>query len=260
MTTLKVSAPAAYSYWSTKGDVQKIIKASDCIEGRPQTFGRSISQTSLFHCESIQPIHTLSDKDFFYINKILQTYPNLEFLSFHVAFCSPGYTAMDAYKTGPSLSSCEMMDNFLYNIKKIKKITGPTIEILIENNNYFEEKIHAHVTTPAFLHSLIREGEVGFLCDIAHAKITAANRGLNYPNYLHSLPLESCRQLHLSKPLIEAGISQDSHDCPDSKEFEEALSLSTRYPSISNFTIEFYRNADLLSSALGLLKRYLSNV
>ena len=251
----EIATPVSYSLF--KGDNKDlIIENSDCLEGRPEMIDNSFGVEKIFHCDVIEPCHELGQNQFDKIKKIIDIKPDLKAISFHVAYCTNSTCENETNYT-KSYSKQEMYDNFKYNIKIIKEIAGDRL-ILIENNNYFKEEIHKYVTDADFLSSLVYDNDVFFLLDIAHAKITSFYKRLDYKEYLTSLPLDRCKQIHFSR-LEELIAPKDSHLEPREKEFQEVVALLKKYKTIDFLTVEYYTNIETLISSIKNLKSLLSS-
>ena len=148
-----------------------------------------------------------------------------------------------------------MIDNARINTKWLRESIGNKIKIGIENNNYYPTEAYNIITEGDFLQKIVYENDLFFLLDIAHAKVTSANRKIDYNTYLNELPLDRMMQVHICKPTINhAGVSYDSHYLPDSKMFKEVENLSKNYSKLKYFTIEYYKDSERLISKLKLFK------
>lgn len=238
----QIATPVSYSLF--KKHKHLIIENSDCLEGRPEMVDNKFAVEKIFHCDDVEPCHELKDSEFKKIKKIIDTKPELKAISFHVAFCK-------------SYSRECLYSNFKKNIRDIRNIVGDK-QILIENNNYFDEKIHKHVTDGDFLSSLVYDNDIFFLLDISHAKITSFYKQINYEDYLNSLPLDKCKQIHLSR--INNSIPpRDSHLEPRDKEIKEVIKLVKAYKTIDYLTIECYTNINYLIKSIKRLKNSLKH-
>lgn len=233
----EIATPVSYSLFKKHKNL--IIENSDCLEGRPEMVNNKFGTEKIFHCDDVEPCHELKDSDFKKIKKIINIKPELQAVSFHAAFCK-------------SYSKDSLYNNFSKNILRIKDIVGDKL-ILIENNNYFNEEMHKHVTDGDFLSSLVYDNNIFFLLDISHAKITSFYKNINYKDYLNSLPLNKCKQIHLSR--IDHSIPpKDSHLEPRDKEIKEVIKLVKTHKTIDYLTIECYTNIDYLIKSIKSLK------
>ena len=250
----EIATPVSYSLFKKHKNL--IIENSDCLEGRPEMIDNVFGVEKIFHCDVIEPCHELKQNQFDKIKKIIDTKVDLKAISFHVAYCTNSKCENEISYTR-SYSREEMYDNFNRNIKIIKEIIGDKL-ILIENNNYFKEEVHKHVTDSDFLNSLVYDNDVFFLLDIAHAKITSFYKRFDYKEYLASLPLDRCKQIHFSR-LEELVPPKDSHLEPKDKEIKEVIKLLKMYKTIDFLTIEHYSNINSLINSIKTLKLNLLN-
>jgi uncharacterized protein (UPF0276 family) len=94
--------------------------------------------------------------------------------------------------------------------------------------------------------------------DLAHAKVTASNKKINYKSYLKSLPLDLMKQIHICRPNINDKLSLDTHYLPSVKMFREIKEIHEKYKSLKFFTIEYYKDADKLIENIKNLKKVLN--
>ena len=266
---MNISTPIS-TLWDSKNNIELIEKYSNSFEGRPKTLGLYSSfnsQVETFHCDNIQPIHKLNNKDFEYIKRVVNTYPNLKVISFHCA-----YNSLKCFKNkgkgyieGYSYNRDELENNMSTNIPKIKNILG-NIKILIENNNYFPTKAYDIVTEADFISNLVYNNNIGFLFDQAHAEITAHNQKIEYKDYINKLPLDKCVQIHLCKMGYNEQLyskdfylAEDYHLPPDSNEYTKLKNIINKCPELGYLTIEYYKNIEGLINSIKLLKQEIND-
>ena len=95
--------------------------------------------------------------------------------------------------------------------------------------------------------------------DIAHAKVSAYNKGITYDAYKNGLPLHKTIQIHICKSAVNEKMAYDSHFLPDEEEWTEVRSLLNENNGIQYLTIEYYKEIDGLLSSLQQLKKAVSN-
>jgi len=102
------------------------------------------------------------------------------------------------------------------------------------------------ICRPDFITEAINNADCFFTLDIAHAMITAKAFSMNIYDYLKKLPLNKCKEVHLSKP----DGAKDAHDFPD----KEVMGLfSFVQPDIMQdayVVVEYYKDRDKLKSFL----------
>lgn len=64
----KLATPISHLF-SNDENVQKIIKASDCLECRDRSIDQTYSNQEVFHCD-LQPIHYMGTDELKYLQKI----------------------------------------------------------------------------------------------------------------------------------------------------------------------------------------------
>lgn len=252
-----IATPVSYSLFNNENR-DLIIENSDCLEGRPEMVDNSFGIENVFHYDKIEPCHNLSEDIFSDLKSLISKKKDLECISFHVAYCTSS-KCQDENVYTKRYTRHELYDNCKKNIARIREVIGPNISILLENNNYFKEELHRDVTDGDFLSSLVYDNDIYFLLDIAHAQITCSHKNIDYENYLKSLPLERCKQLHLSRVDNSCLPFIDSHLDPQEEEFRKVLDILREYESIEYITIEHYMDINVLIDSIQGLKHFLKN-
>jgi hypothetical protein len=153
----------------------------------------------------------------------------------------------------------ELLNNARNNIARIKKILGPKIDIAIENNNHYATPAYDYITEPSFITSVVNDNGIYLLYDIAHAKVSAHNKGITYEIYKNALPINKIIQIHICKYGLNDKMAYDAHSLPDEEEWNEVQSLLNENKGIQYLTIEYYKEIDGLLSSLQQLKKVVSN-
>jgi uncharacterized protein (UPF0276 family) len=241
-------------------NAQIIDKHSDFLECRDHSPASDYSRHILFHTD-LQPAHILTEEDFEYIEKIRRERPQLKLVSFHLASCyhDPDIENGLFVPGTKRYSREELLKNAKYNIDRIKKILGPDIAVAIENNNHYATPAYDYVTEPSFITTIVNDNSIYLLYDIAHAKVSAYNKGITYDAYKNGLPLHKTIQIHICKSAVNEKMAYDSHFLPDEEEWTEVRSLLNENNGIQYLTIEYYKEIDGLLSSLQQLKKAVSN-
>lgn len=228
---------------------------SDCLEYRDHSPKFGIEKQKLFHCE-LQPIHNLVDDDFLYLEKIKKEINSLELVSFHMATCFDGpLIEENIFVSGKrKYSELQMLENAANNFKEIKKIFGSKISIAVENNNFYNTEAYNHVCDPSFINRVVRENDLYFLFDIAHAQVSSYNMNIPYESYCADLPMDRIIQLHICKSGINQKMAFDAHLMPEILEFSEVEKLINSCSNLKYFTIEYYKDPLYLKDTLIKLK------
>jgi uncharacterized protein (UPF0276 family) len=239
----------------------KIIdQHSDFLECRDHSPVFDYSRHLLFHTD-LQPAHVLLDEDFEYIDKIRSERTQLKLVSFHLASCyhDPVIENGIFIPGTKRYNREELFENAKYNFDRIKKILGPDIVIAIENNNHYATPAYDYVTDPSFITSIVNDNSIYLLYDIAHAKVSAYNKGISYKAYKNGLPLQKIIQIHICKSAVNEIMAYDAHFLPDEEDWTEVQSLLNENKRIQYLTIEYYKEINGLLSSLQQLKKVVSN-
>lgn len=250
-STINLVTPISHLFESNE-NANKIISHSDYLECRDRTYNFDYETQLLFHTD-FQPIHRLSDKVFKYLENIKQTKKDLKLISFHAASSCDRPKLKDGmfYPGGKQYLRDEMLNNAQENFKIIKKIFGPSVDIAIENNNYYPTPAYEHITEADFINTLIKNSDLNLLFDIAHAQVTCVNKKIKYSQYKQELLLEKAIQLHICQHGLRSdGLAYDAHEVPSESLFDEVGKLINDFPNIKFLTIEYYKNTSVLIDIL----------
>ena len=58
---------------------------------------------------------------------------------------------------------------------------------------------------PETFHELVDEMHVGMILDLAHIRVAAHHLGLDEREYLHAMPLQHVREIHITGPRVVPG-------------------------------------------------------
>ena len=250
--SFKISIPVSHLFNDIE-NIKKLEGKYDCLETRPFTIDCELPNQKLFHADNIQPIHDLSDSDFKFLETIKERKKDLQAISFHCASCCDNPDVEDGIfhiSDNTVYTRDKMYKNAENNIRIIRNIFGPTVEISIENNNYYPTTAYDHVTDPDFLRDIVYDNSIRFLFDNAHARVTAFNTGLKYKNYVEQLPLDRMNQIQFCEPYIPtSGIARDIHEYPSTETVSEILSLA-KHHSVQYITPEYYKDIGKLLKLL----------
>jgi len=135
-----------------------------------------------------------------------------------------------------------------------------------ENYNYYPTGLYGRVTEPAFIRAYLEEFGMGLVLDLAHARVTAHNLGLDPAAYLDDLPLEKTWELHLSRPWLPRPASGllavDAHLAPGPEEWQLLVNTlkNPRLPERVPVFVEYYGNLSKLELAQSRLDELLANL
>lgn len=251
---VKIATPIS-ELFNSRGNTGRIIAHSNCLECRDKSIDSDLPAQELFHCD-LQPIHRLSRINFRYLELIRKSKPSLKLLTFHIASSckNPVLKKGMFIKGGEEYTRNQALKNAMANFAEIKRIFSKGVKFAVENTNFYPTDAYKYITEPDFISKVVRQNNINFLFDIAHARIAAHNKGIDYPGYKQALPMDRLIQIHLSAYRInDDGLAFDSHNCPGEKDFV-AVKEFLKYPGLKYLTIEYYRDAPKLIKSLKLLK------
>lgn len=254
----KIAMPISHLFKNTK--YRKVLmEHSDCLELRENNTDAHFRKIEIFHSE-IQPIHKLHQEEVEYLEKIKARHLNLKLITFHCgSSCDEPYIENGIFKIGGnSYKRQGLLKNAKINFEKIRRIFGKNVKIGIENNNYYPTQAYRHIANPDFIKDIVYANDLSFVFDIAHARITAHNRKIDYLRYKERLPLDKLVQLHISSyDFRKNGLAYDAHDYPAKKEFTEVKIILNTY-ALEYLTIEYYKDVENLVSAVKILRRIIN--
>jgi len=265
---VKIATPISHLFGSAQ-DAGDIILKSDCLECRDESLDSKFAGQEIFHCH-LQPIHELGANDFRYLERVVRLKPDLKLISFHMAAsCDNAKIDTNFFEIsggvfqpgGRQFSKDEMLENTRRNFFQIRKILGQDIKIAIENNNYYPTEAYLHITDPSFIRDVVYENDIYLLFDIAHAKVSAHNKKLDYGDYINEFPLERMIQIHIcGYDSNEANLAYDAHSPPDEEAWEEIREMISTYPNVGYLTVEYYKDKDILIRNLMQAKEILDGL
>jgi len=256
----KIVTPVSHLFFHNKS-ANKICQNSDYLEIRERTINLNLKNEIFFHCDhdlTIPWSKKFKDK----LCKIILKKKKLKYISFQSTRCCIGQKIFNGFfvLSGKKFSKLELLNNAKKNILWFRKKYGFKFFIGLENNNYYPSKAYDIITNADFISRVVRENKLFFLFDIAHAKITASNRKINYQDYLKELPMNLMLQIHISKPKLNKKISLDTHDLPNKTMLDEVIDLSKKYKELKFFTFEYYKNTQKLVNIIVDFKNLLKKL
>lgn len=106
----------------------------------------------------------------------------------------------------------------VHKIKEWKKVID--CEYLIENMPLNRLPNEQHILTePSFIKAVCEEAEIGLLLDISHLKVSAHYLGMTENEYLHKLPLDLVREIHVNGPRKNSEGYFDAHESMREEDF-----------------------------------------
>jgi len=252
---LKIVTPVSHLFFNKK-NADIIFKNSDYLEIRERTLNLNFKNEKFFHCDDdlTLPWSKNFKKQF---EKIVKKKKNLKYVSFQATRCCLNAKIVNKVfiLSGKKFTREEMLKEAKKNVAWLRKKFGNKFKIGLENNNYYPTKAYDIIADADFISKLVRDNKLFFLLDIAHAKVTASNKKVDYRTYLESLPLDLMLQMHICRPNINKKLSLDTHYLPNNKMLEEVKEISKKYKSLKFLTIEYYRDTKKLVKNIKNLKK-----
>lgn len=243
-------------------EIQKIIDVSDCFECRDISLGSTIAKQRIYHSD-FDLMHKWTDREKKTLALVQSTKEELELISFHIGTCFSNPVIINGIfqPGGIEYSREDMFANSNENIQNVKNIFGDKIDIAVENNNYFPTKAYRDVTDNDFVSGIVNENNIGFVFDIAHAKVTVHNRNMNHDGYIQGLPLNRCVQLHISQYAVSPeGVAYDAHEKPGEKLYEYVKNILHCSRKTKYLTIEYYKDVETLFLAIKKIKKIVTDL
>lgn len=255
MKTIEIATPISGLFDNDEVSA-KIIKVSDCLECRKKTLYVEYPNQYLIHFD-LNIVHSWHADRKEFIKLAISSKPELKLITFHMAtsYYDPPIENGMFQPRGKSFSKKELIVNAKKNIAWLRNIIAENIAIGVENNNYYPTEAYKHVTDGDFISQIVKDNNIHFLFDLAHAKITAHNRMIDYEKYLPSLPLDNAIQMHICRYGINReNIAFDAHNLPDDEVLGEAEDILKSTP-IKYLTVEYYQSDKELVGVLEKCKK-----
>ena len=254
----KIVTPVSHLFFNKK-NAEIISKYSDLLEIRYRTINLNFKKEKFFHCDDDLTLPW--SKNFkIKFEQIIKKKKSLKYITFQSTRCCANeklYNKMFVL-SGKKFSRREMFGEAKKNTLWLRQKFGNNFFIGLENNNYYPTSAYDIITDADFISQVVRENNLFFLFDIAHAKVTASNKRIPYEDYLKSLPMDFAEQVHICRPKISKNnLSLDKHYLPDDNLIFEVKNLAERYKKIKFFTIEYYKNTSKLINSIKKLKKVL---
>lgn len=254
---MKIATPIS-NLFNNSTIAQEIIKQSHCLECRDHSLSSDFPNQEIIHFD-YEIVHPWTTAQQDYVLKAISKKMDLQLISFHMASsCSfPEIKDGMYYCRGKNYEKVELLNHARDNIKSLQSIcSSRNIKIAVENNNFYSTGAYQYITDPDFISEVVLDNNIQFVFDLAHAKITAHNKGQDYLDYFNKLPLERMIQIHISQyDINREGLAYDAHTLPDSQTLRESQNVIYDYAP-EYITIEYYKESQGLISVLKQLQKY----
>ena len=255
---MKLLTPISHLF-KDKKQVENIIKFSDKLEARERTCNLHLENTTHYHIDFDLNLG-LNNKQIEFLEQHVKPRENITTLTFQASKDCEKVTIEDGmyFPNSEIIPIKQQIETTKQTITHIQSIVGTHRVIGIENNNFYSTGAYNISTSLDYLLAVLEFNNLELLFDVAHALVTCANSSIDYEIYSNKLlATGKCNQFHLCQPTYFYdlnGISaKDSHEIPNYELTESSISLAKKW-GVKNLTVEYYKNADILTSYLKYLK------
>lgn len=169
-------------------------------------------------------------------------------LSFHYSLLPPGYAWLGA-RFGLYLPPPNYKSESKRFVEEVDNLKLHNIPLLLENMPTFPTSKYAFNTSTNQIREILTQTDVGFLLDIAHARVVASIFGVDVHDYIDALPLERVRQIHISGPRVKNGYFYDAHEDLGEEDYELLnWVLMRKKPEV--VTLEYFKDRDKIREQL----------
>lgn len=255
----KIVTPISHLFFNKK-NAHKISNYSDFLEIRERTLSLTFQKEKFFHCDEDLTLPWTSNFKSQLV-KIIKNKKSLRYISFQATRCCANAKIVNKVfiLSGKKYSKKEMLIEARKNTKWLRNKFKNKFKIGLENNNYYPTKAYNIVADGDFISQVVKENNLFFLFDLAHAQVTASNKNIDFNSYIKSLPMKSMLQMHICRPLLnKKKISRDTHYLPNKKMFNDVKMLADKYKNLKFFTIEYYKDTKKLIKNIQDLKKILN--
>ena len=241
--------------FKNKNNIKKILKYSDCLEGRENEETINNVGIKLIHFDiDLHKKFTLNEK-----REIIKLTKNkkLELITFQISsdYYRPHLINNKYYPFGKKIHKKYIYINLRLNIDWLKKNINKNCKIGVENNNYYATGAYDLTTSSKFISDIVRKFNLLFLFDYSHAKITSFNLNIPFNKYLSNLPIDKVVQIHFCGYEITKKEAIDTHILPSEKDFKELKRLLMKFNELSYITAEYYKDTDKLIKILKIIRK-----
>jgi len=196
------------------------VKVGDWLaESIPDAMAQFPGKTLLYHCNSLIRHDTAGRQVLISTLRHWQQRTGCPWLSAHLdqytleesrAYFHDGYPL-------PQYREAAAFEMICGTVEALKPHLA--VPLLLENMPHWPTSDPDPATTPAFIMRVLDETRCDLLLDLAHARISAENLGLDVYGYLEELPLDRVVEIHVSGPRFENGWWHDYHDTLQAEDY-----------------------------------------
>lgn len=248
----RIATPVSH-HFTAEHTAQQLSAVSDALELRDNGIEPPTTTELIYHAEANAAIEW-SDSDVDQLHEMSRFY-NPELVTLHLATRYQETEVADGkfIGQGTPYTREQLIANVERNITTVRDLFGE-IPILLENNNHLGTDAYDIVTDPSFISTVVQRTDTGLLLDIAHAKITVHNTDKNIDRYIERLPLDCCKQVHLSRHEVGPAGIIDAHAYLQEEDWEYFESIQAVIPHLTYVTLEYYEDATVLRDQLERLQ------
>ncbi len=249
----KIATPIS-NLFKNKDIKERIINLSEILELRELEVELGNEFSYIYHSD-LNILAKWNDQDIKKLEEIGDHY-QIQCVSYHLASRYQNNVIEDNsfVGVGKLFKISEMKMNVKQNLKISMKIFGLDTPILVENINHLLTDAYDDITEAEFIHEIVKDNDIYLLLDISHVKITAYNKKIDFMDYINKLPLDRCKQIHLSSYNIKNGKAIDSHEELTEEDWSTFKNLIKIVNSVEYVTIEYYKDGEKLINQLEKLK------
>jgi uncharacterized protein len=196
-------------------------------------------ETQLSSARSLRPVLLHGCGDFWRVG--MEQLPNFKRLNAWVAQSQTPYLSvhLDLQPEDlPHPTPGAALERIAENVEALRQATG--LEVLLENvAHYGWSERSRFVTDPKWIEAALEISGAGFLLDIAHARVSAQQRGECAEEYMAALPLHSVREIHTSAPRMEQDGLRDRHLGMEQTDFDWLEWVLPQTPNLKTITLEY---------------------
>ncbi|MCH7576057.1 MAG: DUF692 family protein [Candidatus Marinimicrobia bacterium] len=257
---IQLATPISHLF-EDQENARAIAGVSDCLEVRERSLASTLPMQHLFHID-VDIVHEWGPERERYLKSAIESKPELKVVSLQATTCCDAPLLDDKmYELGGRVYTRDEMLRYAgENIRWLRTFVPEGTLIAVENNNYYPTAAYDIVTDGDFLTELIGQNDIYLLFDIAHAMVTAQNRGIAYSAYVDSLPIDRTVQIHICQPnLPDEGIAYDTHDSPNEQMTQDVKAIIDQSGKVRYLTIEYYKDKDILVESINNLRAQLAD-
>jgi uncharacterized protein (UPF0276 family)/ribosomal protein S18 acetylase RimI-like enzyme len=222
---------------------------SDALELRDNGIDPPESQEYLYHAEANAAVQW-GETERAQLSEIAMSYdPTLVSLHLATRYQETNLDEGRFVGVGKAYDRDALITHVVENVQTVRTIFGD-VAVLLENNNHLGTEAYEIVTDPAFIDTVVRRAGADFLFDVAHAKISAETTGTPVEEYITSLPLDRCRQVHLSRHRQTSSGPVDAHTFLSEFDWAYFDEIQETLPNLAYVTLEYYADETVLTDQL----------